>query len=60
MTADSSLTVRAKGVVLSAVLGGFLFGYDTGVINGCLLVLDQDGTNWEVRETEIVLQNVRF
>lgn len=38
----SHLTCYLLTVVSFSVIGGFLFGYDTGVISGALLVLDQD------------------
>lgn len=38
----SGITCYLISVVSFAVIGGFLFGYDTGVISGALLVVDHD------------------
>lgn len=38
----SHITCYLLTVVSFSIIGGFLFGYDTGVISGALLVLDQD------------------
>ena len=39
---SDKLTFYLFNLVSFAVVGGFLFGYDTGVISGALLVLDKD------------------
>ena len=35
-------------MVFAAVLGGFLFGYDTGVMSGTLVKLGSDRDDWNV------------
>lgn len=39
---SSRLTCYLTTVASFSIIGGFLFGYDTGVISGALLVLDKD------------------
>lgn len=39
---SNKLTCYLLNLVSFAIIGGFLFGYDTGVISGALLVLDRD------------------
>ena len=39
---SGGLTRYLAAVVSFSIIGGFLFGYDTGVISGALLVLDKD------------------
>lgn len=39
---SSKLTCYLLNLVSFSIIGGFLFGYDTGVISGALLVLDSD------------------
>lgn len=42
------LPLKANIVVFAAVLGGFLFGYDTGVMSGTLVKLGSDRDDWNL------------
>lgn len=48
VTRKMSLPFKTKLLVFTAVLGGFLFGYDTGVMSGCLVALEDAEPTWEV------------
>ena len=43
------LPSKTKLLVFTAVMGGFLFGYDTGGMSGGLVALGDAEPTWEVR-----------
>lgn len=45
---EMGLPLKTKLLVFTAVLGGFLFGYDTGVMSGALVALEDAEPSWNV------------
>jgi hypothetical protein len=54
------LPFKTKILVFTAVMGGFLFGYDTGVMSGCLVALEDAEPTWEVRSLSYVVKCIYF
>ncbi|KAL5259603.1 hypothetical protein ACHWQZ_G009898 [Mnemiopsis leidyi] len=59
VTRKMSLPFKTKLLVFTAVLGGFLFGYDTGVMSGCLVALEDAEPTWELSDSrkEIIVSS---